>query len=153
MNKEKKIVYALECSSGSWDDCTNWVDGIFSSVEEANTRKENLNSKANYIKNNRPFIDKNTDEMTDEEEAIYDRYCAKNELFIGWNDPDIKEYILNKPIKDFCPKCFSENISQTEKSELTSGPIIPGKFISYFKIIYTFFCNECKHTYSWEEST
>lgn len=152
MNKETKIVYALECSSGSWDGHTTWTDGIFSSIDEANTRKEKLNAKANYIKNNRPFKDKITDEMTEEEEAIYDRYYAKNELFMGWEEPNIKEYILNQPIKDFCPKCFSEDIIQTKKDERTSGPSVPGKLMSYFKIIHTLFCNECKYTYSWEES-
>ena len=151
MSKEIKIVYALECSSGSWDGHTTWVDGIFSSIEEVNKRKEQLNAKAKYIREKCPFVNKETDDMTEEEESVYDRYCSKNEMFMNWNEPCVRDYIINQPTKEFCPRCFSNNIIQKKENQRTSGPSVPGKLMSYFKIIHTLFCNECKYTYSWEE--
>ena len=93
-------VYVVICSGGEYDDWAWWIAGIYSDKRLAEAKAGMMNSYAELAKSQRPFADKNDDDLTDEEsKAIYLYWEEEvNKGYEDWKGADVVEYELNKEI-------------------------------------------------------
>jgi len=92
--KEKKV-YVIQCESGHWDSHHTWIGGIYDDLDLANLDCKKLNDRAKAVQDSCP-IKKKIEEMTDEEEEIYDIWWAKNQEAVEWEDAKVKDFELNE---------------------------------------------------------
>jgi len=93
-------VYVVRCSAGEWGDSCWWISGIYSDKRLAEAKAGMMNSYAELAKMQRPFADKNDDDLTDEESMAVYLYWQEevNKGYEEWKGAEVVEYELNKEI-------------------------------------------------------
>lgn len=103
METSDKISYVLYCSSGIIDSYQNWIEGVFDSLEKAESEKKRLMDFSQSIKDKIPSLDN----------EYYYLYQSAYEKWITFSEPKILPFVINQPVKT------DENPSEIELMEIT----------------------------------
>lgn len=94
--------YVLYCSAGIIDSYQNWIEGVFDSLEKAESEKKRLIEFSQSIKNQMPSPDN----------EYYLLYNSAYEKWITFHEPIILPFVINQPVKT------DENPSEIELIEI-----------------------------------
>lgn len=95
MNNE---VFVIMCESGHWDSYHTWIGGIFDDSKKAKEECDKLNARAKQIQDSCP-IKKREEDMSDEEEVIFNSWWVNNQTYAEWGPAKVVEYTLNEIVK------------------------------------------------------
>lgn len=91
-------IYIIICESGHWDSYRTWVGGVFDDETMAQNECDKMNTYAQQIQDSCP-VKKDPDNMSDEEEELYESWWLKNKKYAEWGPAKVVPYILNKTIE------------------------------------------------------
>lgn len=100
----KLKIYAVQCSTGSWDDFTRWTEGVFTDPTEAEAVKDRLNDRAQEVKDACPRLEKKDEEDKEKVDAYWKYALAEeNSTFMSWNPATVEEYEVGKLKSNLLP--------------------------------------------------